>query len=171
MKYTVKFPTSKLFLQKIMDSPNHRSSSADGINFLNENSFLSNFYLSNIRYKGHTYRSAEHLFQAVRCADEIDREKIRNVMSPKSAKIIARFVKVRSGWEEHKVDVMRKILQMKFRRQSKLSKMLQKTANTPLTALNYWHDTFWGVCACTQHARTGQNMLGELLMEIRDKIE
>lgn len=147
------------------------SSRSDKIHFLNENSFLSNFYLSNIRYKGHIYRSVEHLFQAVRCANESDKEKIRNVLSPKSAKIVGRFVKVRDNWEEHKVDVMRKILQMKFRKQSRLRRMLRNTNNTPLIALNYWHDTFWGVCACTQHARTGQNVLGELLMEIRDKTE
>lgn len=147
------------------------SHSTDKIHILNENSFLSNFYLSNIRYKGHIYRSAEHLFQAVRCADERDREKIRNVLSPKSAKIVGRFVKVQNNWEEHKVNVMRKILQVKFRKHSKLCKMLQHTNKAQLIALNYWHDTFWGVCACTQHARTGQNVLGELLMEIRDKIE
>lgn len=154
-----------------MNSPHHlqRSSTSDKIHFVNENCFLSNFFLSDINYKEHTYRSAEHLFQAVRCAEESDKEKIRNVLSPKSAKIIARFVKARGDWEQRKVDVMRIILHMKFRK-SDLRIMLKNTGCMQLIALNYWHDTFWGVCACTQHARTGQNMLGKLLMEIRDRI-
>lgn len=137
--------------------------------FLNENSFLSNFYLSDIKYKDHVYRSAEHLFQTVKCANESDKEKIRNVLSPKSAKIIGRFVKIRDNWEVDKVEVMRRILREKFRKRSKLNRLLCETDDTPLIALNYWHDTFWGVCSCTQHKRTGRNMLGELLMQIRAK--
>lgn len=126
--------------------------------FLNENSFLSNFYLSDIKYRGHIYRSVEHLFQTLKCENESDREKIRSVLSPKSAKIIGRFVKVKNHWEADEVDAMRKILRRKFRKHSKLNRLLHETADTPLIALNYWHDTFWGVCACTQHARTGHNV-------------
>lgn len=137
--------------------------------FLNENSFLSNFYLSDIKYKGRIYKSVEHLFQSIRCANDSDKEKIQNVMSPKSAKIIGRFVKVKDNWELDKVDVMRQILRLKFRKHSMLNRLLRETGDVPLTALNYWHDTFWGVCACTQHARTGRNMLGQLLMQIRER--
>lgn len=137
--------------------------------FLGDSSidFLSNFYSSNIRYKGHTYETVEHIFQTVRCARESDKVKIRNAASPKLAKIIGRFVEVRPNWEANKADVMEKILRIKFRKQSKLRRMLNETGDMQLINLNYWHDTFWGSCACTRHKRTGQNMLGAILMKIR----
>lgn len=135
--------------------------------FLNEHSFLSNFYLSDIKYRGCVYNTAEHLFQAVKCSKESDKEKIRSAITPKMAKIRGRFVEERADWDEKKVEIMEKILRIKFRKKSKLKRLLCETGDVQLTHLNYWHDTFWGSCACTKHKRTGQNMLGVLLMKIR----
>lgn len=141
------------------------------LSFHNEqNFFLSNFYLKNITYRGHVYKSAEHLFQVEQCAEESDKEKIRNVMTPKLAKIRGRFVKKIVNWEQEKTEIMEKILRLKFRN-SKLKKLLQGTDNARLVELNYMHDTFWGVCTCSTHKRTGMNMLGIILMKIRDEMK
>lgn len=141
-----------------------------GSSFRNNHFFLSNFYLIDIKYRGHIYKSAEHLFQAEKCVEESDREKIRNAVTPKLAKIRGRFVKMRSDWELKKTEIMEKILRLKFRK-SKMKKMLRETGDAQLIELNYWHDTFWGVCTCTMHKRTGMNMLGIILMKIRDEIK
>lgn len=135
--------------------------------FLDGHSFLSNFYILDVKHKGHVYKSAEHLYQIAKCVKENDREKIRKASTPRTAKILGRFVEVRPDWEEKKVDIMEKILRIKFKKKSRLNRMLCETNDVQLTHLNYWHDTFWGTCACTQHKRTGKNMLGVLLMKIR----
>lgn len=137
--------------------------------FRNEHSFLSNFYLTDIKYKGIVYRSAEHVFQAAKCSNERDREKIRNALSPKSAKILGRFVAMRPDWDAEKAKVMEVILRLKFRN-ARLKRLLRETGDAELIEQNYWHDTFWGVCTCTKHKRTGLNTLGTILMKIRADI-
>lgn len=139
--------------------------------FLGEHSFLSNFYLNDIRYKNQVYKSAEHLFQAAKCAKECDREKIRNQPTGKMSKIYGKFMETRPHWEEKKVIVMENILRYKFKKRSKLNRLLRNTGAVKLVQLNYWHDTFWGCCGCTKHKCDGQNMLGVLLMKIRAESE
>lgn len=144
---------------------------SDELCFLGENSFLSNFYLKDIKYKNHVYKSAEHLFQTAKCIKESDREKIRNTISGKLAKINGRFVEMKPNWNEKRVIAMENVLRVKFRKKSKLNRMLRDTGDVKLVHLNFWHDTFWGCCACSQHKRSGQNMLGVLLMKIRAESE
>lgn len=133
-----------------------------------EQCFLSNFFLSTpIIYKNFVYDSAEHLFQAALCCEKRDRDKIRNTKSPKSAKILGRFLKKRSHCTDRKLlKAMYKVLKLKFD-DNTLKTLLRETSNTQLIQLNYWHDTFWGICTCTQHKRFGKNWLGILLMKIR----
>lgn len=135
--------------------------------FLGEHCFLSNLYLSNIKYKAHVYKSAEHFFQTAKCVKEIDKENIRRATTARMAKIIGRFVEVRPDWEEKKVDIMEKILRIKFQKKSRLRRLLRETGDVQLIHLNYWQNTFWGSCACSQHRRTGESMLGAVLMKIR----
>lgn len=120
-----------------------------------------------MRFMNYTYKSAEHLFQTLKCAKESDKKKIRKTTTPKQAKILGKFIETRSNWsEETKANIMRSVLQRKFEK-PKLRKKLVYTGDAELVYLNYWHDTFWGVCTCTTHNHTGQNRLGITLMEIR----
>lgn len=138
--------------------------------FREQHFFLSNFYKTEIYYRGHVYKSAEHMFQAAKCLKKSDREKIRNAKTAKTAKILGRFVKLRRNWDLDRVRVMEGILRMKFRN-AKLKRLLRETGDRMLIEGNYWHDTFWGVCGCTKHERTGQNLLGKILMKIRSEID
>lgn len=110
------------------------------------------------------------MFQAAKCVKSSDRQKIRDAETPRAAKIFGRFVQMRPDWDTHKVAVMEKILMKKFRNK-KLRRLLRETGDMELTEQNYWHDTFWGVCSCTKHQRTGLNMLGKILMKIRARIK
>lgn len=134
-----------------------------------EECFLSNFYLYDIWNKARVYKTAEHLFQITKCAERSDCKKVRNAETPKLAKIFGRFVKVKPDWEAKKVEFMTKILRNKFRKQSRLRKLLDETGDVRLVQINYWHDTFWGICVCSMHKRTGENVFGNLLMMIRDE--
>lgn len=131
-------------------------------------SFLSNFYISKMRFKNHTYKSVEHLYQAVKCVNRHDKTKIRHAATPKEAKILGRFVETRDEWNDEvkKIDMMYGCLYLKFKKPKMMRKLLQ-TADVELTYINYWHDTFWGVCTCTIHKHTGRNLLGKLLMHVR----
>lgn len=128
--------------------------------------FLSNFYLTDIELRGQIFKSAEHLYQATKCSMRSDRDKILNAPTSKSAKVFSRFVEKRPHWDVDKVRIMERILRMKFRNK-KLKKLLRKTGDKQLIDQNYYHDTFWGVCGCTKHQRTGENILGKILMKIR----
>lgn len=132
--------------------------------------FLSNYYLINLKYGNRVYKSVEHLYQTVKCLKKEDREKIRKASTPKSAKILARFIKKRPYWDVEKIAVMDTILRKKFR-DPKLKRQLKDTGNMELLNQNYHHDTFWGICGCTKHHRAGLNMLGQILMKIRTEIQ
>lgn len=128
---------------------------------------LSNFHESKIKYKNKTYKSAEHLYQSLKCVKPSDKVKICDAATPKEARIRSRFVETHNLDEKKKFMLMYKILQMKFAK-PKMYGRLMYWNEFNLIYLNYWHDTFWGVCACSTHKRTGQNHLGRILMHIRD---
>jgi len=70
-------------------------------------------------------------------------------------------VSIRSDWEQEKVNVMRTGLNAKFTQNPELAQLLLSTADKEIIE-NSPYDTFWG------NAKNGQNMLGQLLMELRD---
>lgn len=113
------------------------------------------------------YGSVEHAFQAAKCANEIDVQRIRAARTPANAKSIGRRVQLISNWESAKVKIMEKILRVKFA-DPKMKSLLNKTKDCRIVEKNSWHDTYWGVCNCVKHQLTGKNILGELLMLIRD---
>lgn len=59
---------------------------------------------------------------------------------------------------------MRAILESKFS-DKQLYNLLLETKPRLLVEGNYWGDTFWGQCP----VGVGENNLGKLLMEIRDR--
>lgn len=136
-----------------------------------QDSFLSNFYPVDIKYNGQTFKSAEHFYQAMKCEKECDAQKIYFAQNARKAKIMGRFVELQPNWSDKKVNFMVRILRIKFLKKTKLKKQLRETGDVKLTQLNYWHDTFWGCCVCSQHKRAGKNMLGRILMKIRAEIE
>jgi ribA/ribD-fused uncharacterized protein len=133
--------------------------------FRDEYDFLSNFYSVEIEYEGVVFPTVEHAFQAAKTLDLDERRKISAVSAPGSAKRMGRRVKLRSDWEQIKVGLMRDLLRIKFSSPD-LAKRLLATASAELIEGNTWNDTFWGVCR-----GRGRNMLGQLLMEIRQEIK
>lgn len=114
------------------------------------------------------YKSAEHAFQAAKCANDIDQEKVRKAVTAAMAKSIGRRVKLRQNWESEKVAVMEQILHAKFE-DEKMKQLLEQTKGFEIIEENRWHDIFWGKCTCHNHKSKGKNILGEILMLIRDK--
>jgi len=132
--------------------------------FRNEYHFLSNFYEYPILYNNVLYKSTEHAFQAQKTLDLEEIQLVRNASTPGRAKKLGKEVTLREDWEDIKVDVMRDILWAKFSN-TDLSTKLLSTGERHLIEGNNWHDDFWGM-----HSHKGKNMLGKLLMEIRDEL-
>ena len=127
--------------------------------FRNEYWFLSNMYPCDIRYEDTWYKSAETIFQMMKCSFETDKCRFK-FLSGWDAKRIGRKVKLRSDWHEVKVNIMRGILKAKFDDPVLMYKL--KEIKGEITEDNNWGDQYWGRCN-----GVGENMLGKLLMEIR----
>ena len=123
-------------------------------------------------YQGLSYWTVEHFFQAMKCPqDRLDlRKQIAEATTPGRAKKLGRGITIRPDWEFLKVDIMRDGLEHKFAPGTEWHKKLMATGEEPIVEWNYWHDNVWGDCACPScKVKPGQNYLGKLLMEIRDK--
>lgn len=73
---------------------------------------------------------------------------------------------LREDWEDVKVAMMRYLLQQKFAPGLALRRALVATAPLTLIEGNTWGDRIWGQCPLG----VGENLLGRLLMEIRDGV-
>jgi hypothetical protein len=132
--------------------------------FVDKYAFLSNFYGITIWIGGTPWLTAEHLFQACKTTDPAEREWVRMSETAGVAKRRGRQITLRSDWNEIKLDVMRYCLQKKFAHPM-LAIHLKDTGDAILIEGNTWGDRYWGVCG-----GKGENMLGKLLMEVRDTL-
>ncbi|KKM92918.1 hypothetical protein LCGC14_1213550 [marine sediment metagenome] len=133
--------------------------------FQGEYKFLSNFFLCDINYNGRTYPSAEHAFQAQKSLKQMDQRKIARLDNPGHAKRAGRKLKIRPDWDKIKLDIMKAILEVKFKG-PELGQKLMNTSPAKLIEGNNWNDTYWGICK-----GQGLNNLGIILMSIRDSLE
>ena len=138
--------------------------------FFREYRFLSNFHVKEFTYKGKTYQTSEHAYQAYKATNEEDHEYVRSSPTPRDARNRGQEIKMRPDWNEIKYDVMKEVLIEKFK-DEELKELLLKTGNAYLEETNWWHDQFWGNCTCEncQHY-TAKNSLGKILMEIRKNL-
>ena len=141
------------------------------INFDGEYAFLSNFFYAPFVYEDNIYPTNEHFFQAMKTLNPEERRKIAEAKTPGVAKRMGRKVQLREDWEEIKIDVMRLGLRLKFKAHMGLTEKLIATGDADLIEGNTWHDNFWGICLCPRCQGNGQNHLGLLLMEARDRFK
>lgn len=125
---------------------------------------LSNFWPVKFIYKGLVYKSAEHAYQAAKCVLPDEAAKIRNSDTAADAKKLGKKVSLRHDWNEIKLQVMKEILRCKFYQNQDLRKILLDTGEATLIHKAPW-DGFWG----DGKDGSGENRLGEQLMEIRSE--
>ena len=128
--------------------------------------WLSNFWPVQIwsAKMGLMFPSAEHAYQACK-TDQVSMQVTISMLStPGAAKRAGKHVRIRPDWDQIKVPTMHLILREKFSDRD-LRYMLMETGDAELVEGNTWGDTFWGV-----YDGHGQNMLGKLLMEVREEI-
>jgi ribA/ribD-fused uncharacterized protein len=132
------------------------------------NSCFSNFFHAPILIDGKVWPTSEHYFQAMKFSgiDEEYAERIRLSPKPGKAFFMGRRKQAREDWGEVKNEVMKNALRAKFTQHQELRQELLKTDNGNIIQ-RCGHDKYWG----DGYPDKGENMLGKLLMEIREEIK
>lgn len=132
--------------------------------FKNDYFFLSNFYVCNIELelggKICKFTNSEAAFQAQKNLEVADKFAL---IKPLQAKKLGNDLVITTpNWDTYRLIAMGKALQAKFSQNKGLLVAL-RCVKDEIVEDNYWHDTFWGRCK-----GEGKNMLGKMLMFIRD---
>jgi N-glycosidase YbiA len=128
---------------------------------------FSNFAPYPIALDGEQWPTSEHYFQAQKFENAAYRQQIRKANSPMLAARLGRErkQKLRRDWESVKVGIMRSAVFAKFAQHEELRVLLLSTGDAKLVEHtendNYWGDGGDG---------SGKNMLGRILMEVRESL-
>ncbi len=128
---------------------------------------FSNFSKHAIILDGVEWPTAEHYFQAQKFQDESLRRLIRETVSHMEVKKLGnrRDYPLRENWEQVKDDVMRTAVRAKVMQHEEVRATLSDTGNAVLCEHtvndSYWADGGDG---------SGRNMLGRILMEVREEL-
>lgn len=129
-----------------------------------------------ILYQDKTWLTSEALFQALRFSDEIVKEEIRTQKSPMSAKMVAKKYKdkmIVQPMSETDLNNMRLVLSLKLKQHPELSEILKNSDAfivEDCTKRQRGSGLFWGA-ALKDDKWVGENWLGKLWMEIREKLK
>jgi ribA/ribD-fused uncharacterized protein len=130
--------------------------------------FMSNFAHFPMVIDNKSWPTSEHYYQSCKFEDENIREKIRTAKSPMMAAKIGRDSKskIRDGWDSLRVSIMRKAVLEKFSQNTLIGERLIATGDATLIE-HTSRDPFWA----DGGDGSGRNMLGIILMEVREKIK
>lgn len=128
---------------------------------------FSNFAHYGFELDGKWWMTSEHYFQAQKfCGTEYE-ETIRLLDNPMKAAEMGRNreLPLRADWEQVKDDIMRKAVLAKFTQNKDIKNVLLSTGKETIVE-NTSNDYYWG---CGKDG-SGKNMLGIILMELREKL-
>jgi type I restriction enzyme S subunit len=127
-----------------------------------------------LEVEGVSIRTSEALYQACRFPHKPDLQRlIISERSPMAAKMRGKPFRheTRADWEDVRVAVMRWCLRVKLLRNwTTFSQLLAETGSRPIVEQSR-KDRFWGAVPIASDALEGQNILGRLLMELRELLE
>ncbi len=132
---------------------------------------FSNLYRREIVFETRTYPTAEHAYQAGKARKPEVREWLMSAPSPSLLAMAAHglyYWDVAPGWSTTKFGRMRSVLVAKFTQHDDLRKILLATGDARLVesaTVDSPVNRLWG-----EVNGVGQNMLGKLLMEVREEL-
>lgn len=136
--------------------------------FRNEYYFLSNMYPCSVTVdicgKVLTFKCAESAYQAFKCPDYAEKFVPLNGYA---AKKLGKTVPLIVDWNDIKGDIMRNVVTCKFNQNPNLLYKLQQI-DDDIVEENTWGDYYFGMCR-THNGLYGKNVLGKILMSIRDE--
>lgn len=133
--------------------------------FRGKYNFLSNFYEAPVEVYGLKYLNSEAAFQAQKTLNFAMKQKF-TTMNPTEAKRMGKMVILRDDWEDVKVQIMEDVVRAKFSQNPELAQKLIETGDVYLEEGNTWGDRTWGTVN-----GSGSNLLGQILMKIRDELQ
>lgn len=128
---------------------------------------FSNFASFPIELDGKTWPTSEHYFQAQKFVGTEHEEAVRLEVSPMQAARMGRDRNrpLRPDWDTVKDDIMRSAVRAKFAQHPQLQALLLSTGDAMIVE-HTKNDAYWG----DGGDGTGQNMLGKILVEIREHL-
>lgn len=129
---------------------------------------FSNFSSFTVEWKGVSWMTAEHAYQAAKFEDKSIQEKIRKANSAHDAKKIAETHKSerREDWGDIKLSIMEEIVRTKLSQHSYIQKRLKQTGDREIIE-NSPKNSFWGWGS----NKDGQNNLGKIWMKLRNELK
>lgn len=132
---------------------------------------FSNLYRRPMTFEGREYPTAEHAYQAGKARKESVREWILSAPTPSLVAMAAHGLytwDINPNWSKIKFDRMRDVLRAKFSQHEDLKLLLLATGDARLVEAGRTDNVVnrtWG-----EVNGKGQNMLGVLLMEVREEL-
>lgn len=132
---------------------------------------LSNLYRVPILFEGEVFPTAEHAYQAGKARKKAVRDWLLAAPSPALVAMAAHglyYWDVCPGWSTTKFARMKAVLRAKFQQHAELAKLLLGTGTARLVesaTTDNPVNRLWG-----EVNGVGRNMLGVLLMEVRDEL-
>lgn len=133
---------------------------------------FSNLYRREIVYEGVTYVTSEHAYQAGKARKPEVKAWLMAAPSPALLAMAAHglyYWDVTPGWSKSKFDRMRGVLRAKFTQHADLHDLLLSTGGARLVEsanVDSPVNRLWG-----EVNGVGQNMLGQMLMELRTELQ
>lgn len=126
---------------------------------------FSNFSHHPFELDGKLWKTSEHYFQSQKFIGTPYEDEIRLVESPMVAAKLGRdrSKPLRTDWEIVKDNIMRKAVLEKFKTHQDIQQLLLSIGTNEIIEKTQ-NDYYWG---CGKDG-TGKNMLGKILMEVRD---
>ncbi len=128
---------------------------------------FSNFSPHSIRLKGKIWPTSEHYFQAQKFVGTPDEEEVRAAKSPMIAARMGRSRNrpLRRDWESVKDGIMHDAVLAKFTQHDDLREILDSTGESEIVEHTV-NDRYWGDGGDGR----GKNMLGKILMRVREEL-
>lgn len=132
---------------------------------------FSNLHRTPVTFEGQVFPTAEHAYQAGKASKPIVRDWILSAPTPALVAMAAHGLytwDIVPNWSKIKFDRMRDVLRAKFSQHQALRDLLLSTGNARLVEAGTTDNAvnrLWG-----EVNGKGKNMLGVLLMEVRDEL-
>lgn len=132
---------------------------------------LSNLYRRDMLFEGESFPTSEHAYQAGKARKKEVRDWLMSAPSPSLLAMAAHglyYWDVAPGWSTSKFNRMRDVLRAKFTQHADLRELLLSTGDARLVesaTIDNEVNRTWG-----EVNGVGRNMLGKLLMEIREEL-
>jgi ribA/ribD-fused uncharacterized protein len=128
--------------------------------------FMGNFFKARFFIYGRWWNFVEAPYQAEKTSVQSEKDEIWRAVKANDSRLLGQKVTMRPDWDEYKRFVMKECCMAKFLQHPDLRKQLMDTGDEELME-DSPVDWYWGCGA----DGTGQNVLGQVLMEIREELK